>query len=226
MITFPVAAFGGLVEIPVFVESSTSQVSSSTTHTVTMPASILEGDLIVIYAGGSDAAGQYDIDDVTTGYTKQQDGALTDENRNRFDCWTKVAGVSEGSATVTFSDSGFHLAVVLLYRKSSTIAIIAAPVQATSTNATNTSSAWNDTAGVALVGLWGNRDGADNQLNVSTPPVGLTLRASRQGSAGPSARDRRIDIYEKIMDGGGSETAVTVYDQSDIVSISHGIEMR
>jgi hypothetical protein len=221
--------FGG--PPPELVGVGTIAAANTAALSVSMPAGVQAGDLIVIVAGASTGT-TLDISSVTTGYTKRIDGhnALAG-GEEVLDIWTKTAGVSEGSATVNWTaGTNLKLAVALAYRNVATI--VPAPAANVTTGAaqTHTTNTWNDdTFGIAIAAWLANNDGANN-IDVATPPTGMTARALMDGNihGGGGRPDLLVSVYDMPMSYRGtiSRSQMVTAGAPNIAWISGGLELR
>src|SRR5690554_3371252 len=85
--------------------SSGHATGSSTSHGITLPESVAEGDLLLLFA--SISAEFYDVD-VDNGWTRLTEEVLTGEGTNGafFVVYYKIAGVAEPAPTLTIDSGG------------------------------------------------------------------------------------------------------------------------
>lgn len=216
--------FKGIVD---FVGSTSNEAISSTTVVASMPSGIEEGDTVLIFCAASQSS-SFTIDSVTTGYTEEDQSVAEGDTGvyNALGVYSKVAGVSEGSATVTWSTSmSSSLVICMVYRNVSVGALVQAPtnnfVNNTDTNASNN---WEDNNGIAVVGWFGNMDGTGVTLGITTAPTGMTNQEQISGTG--TRTDIMLVVYDDAMSGRGPLSRSMIWDTTNCASHSTGMELR
>jgi hypothetical protein len=156
-----------------FVSSSINQVASSATNTVTAPAGIVAGDLLVMVASNFEAR---TISTPPSGWTM----VLNESSDPSAQVYTKIATGSEPADYAWgWSGSNNNTIAILCYRSASAHDVLGARTLATST--TSTGAGITPTKLGALIGVFVTKA---TTPTVSTPPSGMTQRAL-QTSASP-----------------------------------------
>ncbi len=152
---------------PSFVSSSINRITA-TANTVTAPAGIQDGDLLVA-VGFTDTAGQT----ITppTGFNL----LYTDTTTTTNFIATKTASSESGNYTFTFNASAKTSAAILVYRNATAVNTIGVVAKASS--ATGTAASITPTYAGVLCCAFASMSAS----TVSTPPSGLTQRALSTG---------------------------------------------
>ena len=165
---------GGARPQPTFVSSRINGGSTAAT-TVTAPSGIQNGDLLV--AVGFTGLAGYTVTP-PSGFNVQH---LDNASLSSLFIATKVASSESGNYTFTWSGANGNTVAVLVYRNATQVNTIGTSTKVTS--ATGTAASITPTYAGTLCAVFC----AEDTATISTPPAGMTQRASRSGDFSTTA---------------------------------------
>lgn len=179
-----------------FVSSSINRVTGNATNTVSAPANIQDGDLLVAVAFNQGSS--VTLNSAPTGFKQHLQDSTTD---NCVYLASKVASSESGSYSFTWSTTNNSTVAILVYRGASDIAPVVGTLTRNAASATATGASITPAAVAGmLVGVFA----IEAATSISTDPSGMVLRTS-QTAAPPS-----LAVYDAASNGGSATGAKTL----------------
>lgn len=198
---------------------------------LSLPGGILAGDIIMVWA--STSLNSINVTSGPAGYT-QDFGVdyFNDGNDNLLYQWHKVAVGGESSAVVSWNTGSvtYRGMVACVYRNIGTYNASAPAwkVQGSGVSSTMTSNSFTDApvGGFNVIAWWANRSSLSN-IDISTPPSGMTQRGIVDGNTDPGGRpDVILSVYDQLGVGGGSVSRSQIYDTASAAQICGGATLE